>query len=44
MELASWLALSLFDVGVTIHGFLWAVIGSLIMSIVSGIVNAMIGD
>lgn len=44
MELASWLALSLFDVGVIIHGFLWAVIGSLIMSIVSGIVNAVVGD
>ncbi|PJM74974.1 phage holin family protein [Bifidobacterium simiarum] len=44
MELASWLAMTLFDVGVIIHGFLWAVLGSLIMSIVSGIVNAVIGD
>ena len=40
MELASWLAFSLFGVGVTIQGFLWAVLGSLIMSIVSGIVSA----
>ena len=44
MELASWLAMSLFDVGVIIHGFLWAVLGSLIMAIVSGLVNAVIGD
>ena len=40
MELASWLALSLFGVGVSIDGFLWATLGSLIMSIVSGIVSA----
>ena len=39
MELASWLAISLFDVGVTIDGFWWSVIGSLIMAIVSGIVT-----
>lgn len=43
MELASWMALSLFDVGVTIGGFWWAVLGSLIMSIVSSIVSALIG-
>ena len=44
MELASWLAVSLFGVGVTIDGFLWAVLGSLVMSVVSGIVNAVIGE
>ena len=44
MELASWLSLSLFDVGVTIDGFWWAVLGSIIMSIVSGIVSAAIGS
>lgn len=44
MQLASWLALSLFDVGVTIDGFWWSVIGSLIMSIVSGIVGGILGD
>ncbi len=44
MELASWLALNLFNVGVTIGGFWWAVLGSLIMSIVSGIVSAVIGQ
>ena len=44
MELASWLAISLFDVGVTIDGFWWSVIGSLIMAIVSGIVGTVIQD
>ena len=44
MELASWLAINLFDVGVTIGGFWWAVLGSLIMSLVSGIVSAAVGQ
>ena len=44
MELASWLAISLFDVGVTIDGFWWSVIESLIMAIVSGIVGTVIQD
>ena len=43
MQLASWLAMSLFDVGVVIDGFLLSVIGSLIMSIVSTIVGGIIG-
>ena len=43
MQLASWLAMSLFDVGVVIDGFCWSVIGSLIMSIVSTIVGGIIG-
>ena len=42
MRLASWLAVSLFGVGVYVHGFLWAVIGSLIMSIVAGAVGAVV--
>ena len=36
MRLASWLAISLFDVGVTVNGFWWSVLASLIISIVSG--------
>ncbi|MEE0654413.1 phage holin family protein [uncultured Bifidobacterium sp.] len=44
MELASWLALKLFDVGVTIDGFLWAILGSLIMSVVSGIVSSAVSS
>lgn len=44
MRLASWLAISLFDVGVTVNGFWWSVLASLIISIISGIVSAIIGD
>ena len=44
MRLASWLALSLFGVGVIIDGFLWSVLGSLIMTIVSGLVTDVIGE
>ncbi|MBT1170238.1 MULTISPECIES: phage holin family protein [Bifidobacterium] len=44
MELASYLAFSLFGVGVVIDGFWWSVIGSVIMSIVSGIVGGIIGE
>ena len=44
MRLASWLAISLFGVGVLVHGFWWAVLGSLIMSIVSGIVGSIVRD
>ena len=44
MELASWLAISMFDIGVTIDGFWWSVIGSLIMAIVSGLVGTVIRD
>lgn len=43
MELASWLALSLFGVGVVVSGFLTAALGTIIMAIVSSIVNAVIG-
>ena len=41
MQLASWLALLFFSVGVTIDGFAWSV---LVMTIVSGIVGGIIGD
>lgn len=44
MCLASWLALTLFGVGVYVHGFLWATIGSIIMAIVSGIVGSIVGE
>lgn len=42
MRLASWLAVSTFGVGVFIDGFWWSVLGSLVMTIVSGIVGAII--
>lgn len=44
MRLASWLAISLLGVGVYVHGFLWSVVGSLIMSIVAGAVGAIVGE
>jgi putative membrane protein len=44
MRLASWLALSIFGVGVVIQGFLWSVLGSLIMAVVSSLVGGIIGD
>ncbi|KFI94460.1 membrane protein [Bifidobacterium stellenboschense] len=44
MRLASWLALGLFGVGVYVHGFWWATIGSIIMAVVSAIVTSIIGD
>ena len=44
MELASMLALGLFDVGVVVHGFGWSVLGSLVMSVVSWLVGVVIGD
>lgn len=44
MRLASWLAVSLFGVGVYISGFFASIIGTIIMSIVSAIVDAIIGE
>ena len=44
MELAGWLAVTLFGVGVEVGGFWWSVLGSLIMAIVSGLVGGIIGD
>lgn len=44
MQLASWLSISLFGVGVTVAGFWWSVLASLIITIVSGIASAIIGD
>jgi putative membrane protein len=44
MRLASWLALSIFGVGVFISGFWWSVLGSVIMTIVSSIVGGIIGE
>ena len=42
MRLASWLAVSLFGVGGFVHGFWWSVLGSLVLTIVSSIVGAII--
>ena len=42
MRLASWLAVSLFSVGVFVHGFWWSVLGSLVLTIVAGIVGSIL--
>lgn len=44
MQFASFLALSVFGVGVIVDGFWWSVFASLIMSIVSSIVGTIIGE
>ncbi|MDF7663917.1 phage holin family protein [Bifidobacterium sp. ESL0763] len=43
MELASWLALTLFGVGVTVSGVLAAAVGAVVMALVSSVVNSLIG-
>jgi putative membrane protein len=44
MNLASWLAISVFGVGVTISSFWWSVIASAIIAFISGIINSIISD
>lgn len=44
MNLASWLAISVFGVGVTISSFWWSVVASFIISVISGIINSVIGE
>ena len=38
----NWLAVSLFGVGVFVHGFWWSVLGSLVLTIVAGIVGSIL--
>ena len=44
LELAAWAASGLFGSGIVIDGFFPALLGSIIVSIVSAIVNSMIGN
>ncbi|MCH4208613.1 phage holin family protein [Bifidobacterium sp.] len=44
MRFASWLAIGIFGVGVDVGGFWWSVLASIIMSIVSGIAAAVVGN
>jgi putative membrane protein len=44
MQLASWLSITVFNEGIYIAGFWWAVIGSFIMMVVDGIVGSIIHD
>lgn len=43
LELASWLTVNLFGSGIVIHGFGWALLGSIIISIALAIINALTG-
>ena len=43
LMLSSWLTLNIFGTGVYIDGFIWALIGSLIISFVSSAVEGLIG-
>ena len=43
LELASWLTVNLFGSGIVIHGFWWALLGSVIISIALAIINALTG-
>lgn len=44
LYLAAWLANGLFGVGFWIAGFGWAFLASIVISIVSTIVNSLVGD
>ena len=43
LELASWLTVTLCGSGIVIHGFWWALLGSVIISIALAIINALTG-
>ena len=44
LELAAWASTGLFGSGIAVSGFGWAFVGSIIISIVSALVNGMIGN
>jgi putative membrane protein len=44
IELASWLSVSIIGVGIHIDGFWWALIGSLILTFISSIVENILKD
>lgn len=44
LELAAWASTALFGSGIAVAGFGWAFLGSIIISIVSAIVNSFIGN
>lgn len=43
LMLASWLTLNIFGAGVYVDGFIWALIGSIVISFISGIVGGILG-
>lgn len=42
--LASWLSLNLFHTGIVIDGFWWAMLGALVISVASAVINILVGD
>lgn len=42
--LASWLSVNLFHAGIVIDGFWWAMLGALVISIASALINALVGE
>ena len=43
LELASWLTVNLFGSGIVIHGFGWALLGSVVISIALALINLITG-
>ena len=42
--LASWLSVNLFHVGIVIAGFWWAMLGALVISVASAVINLLVGE
>jgi putative membrane protein len=42
MELAAWLSVSIFGVGIAIASFWWALIGSLILTLITSIISSIL--
>jgi putative membrane protein len=43
LMLASWLSINVFGAGVNVTSFMWAIIGSIVLSLVSSIVSGIVG-
>ena len=42
--LASWLSVNLFHAGIVIAGFWWAMLGALVISVASAVINLLVGE
>ena len=42
--LASWLSVNLFHTGIVIAGFWWAMLGALVISVASAVINLLVGE
>ena len=43
LMIASWLSLNVFGAGVNVTSFLWAFVGSIVLSLISSIVSGIVG-